>query len=54
MKYKISAKAVGYLEEIVEAKSEDDAWKILNDKLEDGTLSELDGWVEGEEVEEVK
>ena len=53
-KFKITAEAVGYLEEIIEADNEDKAWEIRESKLEDGALPEIDGSIENKQVEVVK
>ncbi|MCK9370317.1 hypothetical protein M0R04_10455 [Candidatus Dojkabacteria bacterium] len=51
--YIISAKSVGFLSMEIEAKNEEEAYKILNDKLDDGEMPEIDGWIEGKEVEKI-
>lgn len=53
-KYKITAESVGYLEEIIEAENEDEAWEILQEKLDNGALPEVDGSIENEDVEEIE
>ena len=52
-KFRISAESVGYLEETIEAKNEDEAWEILEKKLEMGDLEEVDGSIENKKVEKV-
>jgi predicted 3-demethylubiquinone-9 3-methyltransferase (glyoxalase superfamily) len=54
MKYKVSAKSVGFIEATIEAKDEDEAQEILETMLENGELEETDGWIEDKKVEEVK
>ncbi len=49
-KYKITAESVGYLEETIEAKNEDEAWDIFEEMLENGEVSEASdpsGWPTG-------
>lgn len=53
-KYKITAESVGYLEEIIEAANEDEAWEVLEKRLEDGALLEVDGSIENKDVELVE
>lgn len=50
MKFLIKAESVGYLEEEIEAKDADEAYKILENKLENGELPEVDGSIENKEV----
>jgi len=51
-KYKITAESVGYLEEIIEAENEDQAWKILEEELDAGVMPEVHGSIENKKVEE--
>lgn len=50
-KFKITAESVGYLEEIIEAKNEEEAYNILEAKLENGELKEVDGEICNKKVE---
>ena len=53
-KFKCSAESVGYLEEIVEARSEDKAWEIFEEDLEQGDVPEIGiGSIENKKVESV-
>lgn len=53
-KYKLTAESVGYLEQVVEAKDEDEAWAKLEELLEQGALPEVDGSIENKDVELVE
>lgn len=53
MKYKISAKSIGYLEKTIEADSEEHATSKLQKLLDNGIMPEIDGWIENEKVEKV-
>lgn len=52
MKYKISAEAVGYLQDIIEANSEKEAEKIMEEMLVNGAMPEVGfGSIENKQVE---
>ena len=51
-KFKCTAESVGYLEEIVEARNEDEAWDIFEDDLDNGSVDEIGvGSIENKQVE---
>lgn len=52
-KYKIIAESIGYLEEIIEADNENEAYAIMDEKLDNGAMEEVDGAIENKRVEKV-
>ena len=53
-KYKITAESVGYLEKIIKAKNEAEAYEKLEELLEWGIMPEVCGDIENKNVEEMK
>jgi len=52
-KFRFTAESVGYLEEIIEADTEEEAEKIAQEHLENGSVPEVDGEIDNEKLEEV-
>lgn len=50
-KYKLSARSVAVLEQIVEVENEDVAWDVLERDLAFDMMGQVDGWIENEKVE---
>lgn len=53
-KYKITAESIGYLEDIIEAENEDEAWEKFDEMLNGGEMTEVHGSTENQQLQEIK
>ncbi len=51
MKYRITAESIGYLENIIEAENEHEAWDQMEEMLNSGNMIEEHGTIENKKVE---
>ena len=52
--FRISAKVVSYVAKDIDAADDRHAIQMLETLLEQGAMPEVDGWVEEEQVQEIK
>ena len=50
-KFRIIAKSVGLLENEIEANNEEQAEEIMEKMLDNGEMTEVDGWIEDKRIE---
>ena len=52
-KFRIIAKSVGLLENEIEANDEEQAEEIMEKMLDNGEMTETDGWIEDKRIEKI-